>query len=125
MKFQEQLCEEILGWPGRMIYGSKSGYMKAYPDNFPIFNANIITESGGKVWYGDVDIKLDQDNLRKIAEQLPEPIYILSEHDARFENEDKPFEFYKSRAMVIVNGKEISLGPKAEHSYYQEKFEKL
>lgn len=125
MKFQKQLCEEILGWPGRMIYGSKSGYTKMFPDNFPIFNANVITESGGKVWFGDVDIKTDQDKFREISQELREPIYILSEHDARFQNENQSFEFYRSRAMVIVNGKEISLGLKAKHSYYQEKFDKL
>jgi hypothetical protein len=72
----------------RMISGSKSLYMRAYPDNDVIFNANIITESHGKIWHGDLDVTVDRENLEKIAQKLGEPLYILYEMDARFEHEN-------------------------------------
>ncbi|HPI82387.1 MAG TPA: hypothetical protein PK122_04105 [Candidatus Paceibacterota bacterium] len=86
----------------RMISGSKSGYRDRFPDHFVIFNANIVTESRGKVWFGDLDLDLDAFNLMNVAKDLKEPLYILYEMDARFENEDQPFEFYKNRAWAVI-----------------------
>lgn len=74
---------------GRMISGSKSSYRRMYPDNLVVFNANILTEEDGKIWYGDLDLTLDSDKLNKIATELNKKIYVLYEMDARFENEDK------------------------------------
>lgn len=87
---------------GRMISGSKSGYRDRYPDHFVIFNANIVTESRGKVWFGDLDLDLDVFKLMEVAKDLKEPLYILYEMDARFENENAPFEFYKNRAWAVI-----------------------
>lgn len=91
---------------GRMISGSKSGYMEQYPDNQVVFNANIVIESRGKVWHGDLDITRDYENLEKVSEALKEPLYILREMDARFENEDAGFKYWKSRAVAKI-GEEI------------------
>lgn len=91
---------------GRMISGSKSGYREQYPDNLAIFNANIVIESRGKVWHGDLDVTLDYENLEKVSEALEEPLYILREMDARFENENAGFKYWKSRAVAKI-GKEI------------------
>jgi hypothetical protein len=87
---------------GRMISGSKSGYMEQYPDNLVVFNANIIIESRGKIWHGDLDITRDYENLEKVSEALEEPLYILREMDARFENENAGFKYWRSRAVAKI-----------------------
>jgi len=84
----EQL-NTALGYPGRMISGSKSGYRDRHPDNFAIFNSNICTESG-KVWFGDIDLTLQKEALCELAKAHNETIYVLYEMDARFENEETP-----------------------------------
>jgi len=90
---------------GRMITGSKSGYREIYPDHVVIFNANIVTESLGKCWYGDVDLTIDSDKLKDIAKTLKETLYVLCEKDGRFDNEKKPIEFYKEKAFAKFNEK--------------------
>ena len=87
---------------GRMISGSKTAYRNNHPDHEVIFNANIITDPEGKIWHGDIDYTLDKDNLKEIAKQLDRDLYILYEMDARFENENKSIEFYKSKAKFII-----------------------
>jgi hypothetical protein len=79
----------VLGHPGRMISGSKSGYRNRFPDNRPVFNANVCVESG-KIWYGDLDLTLDGEKLQQLADELDEKVYVLYEMDARFENEESP-----------------------------------
>lgn len=93
---------------GRMISGSKSGYYNEHPDNLIVFNANVIIETRGKIWHGDLDVTVDYENLEKVAETLEEPLYILREHDARFDNEDAGIEFWKSRAVAIIGKKDES-----------------
>lgn len=72
---------------GRMISGSKSRYRERFPDNEVYFNANIFVLGEGKVWYGDLDVTKDREDLQKIASQLGKDLYILREMDGRFENE--------------------------------------
>lgn len=73
---------------GRMICGSKSTYRTKYPDHMVIFNANVITKSNSKLWYGDLDINIDGDKLIKISKELGEHLYVLHEMDCRFGNEE-------------------------------------
>jgi hypothetical protein len=87
---------------GRMISGSKSGYKEKYPNNKVVFNANIVTKSRGKIWYGDLDLTLDTAQLMNVARELKEPLYVLYEMDARFENEDQPFKFYENKAVAKI-----------------------
>ncbi len=87
---------------GRMISGSKSGYKEKYPDHKVVFNANIVIKSRGKAWYGDIDLTLDREDLRFIATDLKEPLYVLYEMDARFENENQPFEYYEHKAVEKI-----------------------
>jgi len=86
----------------RMISGSKSLYRNFYPDNLVIFNANVVIESRGKVWHGDLDVTLDMEALKAVANELGEPLYILSEMDGRFGNENRDFDFYKSVAKTVI-----------------------
>lgn len=89
MKNVEKTAEEILGYMGRMIGMSKSGYCQRKPRHLVIFNANVCTQKE-KIWFGDLDITLDKEKLSTLAKTLKEDIYVLYEMDGRFENEDSP-----------------------------------
>jgi len=73
---------------GRIISFSKSGYRERYPDNEVYFNANIFVLGEGKVWYGDLDITKESESLQNIARETGKDLYILSEMDGRFGNEN-------------------------------------
>jgi hypothetical protein len=64
-------------------------YFSAHPDNLVVFNGNVCTDDG-KIWYGDLDITKDEDKLTELASKLGCRIYVLREHDGRFDNEDAP-----------------------------------
>lgn len=84
----ELACKE-LGFYGTMISGSKSGYSSSHPKNFAIFNANLCTAEG-KIWFGDIDVTLSKEALIRLASELNKTIYVLYEHDGRFDNEASP-----------------------------------
>jgi len=90
---------------GRMMSWSKSDYRHSYPKNLVVFNGNIVTEKTGKVWFGDLDITRSMEDLQKVADELQENLYVLKEMDCRFENENKPFSFYKNKAVIIIKFK--------------------
>ena len=79
------LINKLIGYQGRMISGNKRGPK----DHLCVFNGNICTQER-KIWFGDIDITKDTKKLQKVADTFGEPIYILREHDARFENENSP-----------------------------------
>lgn len=85
----ENLLNQVLGWPGHIVSGSKSGYRENNPGNLVIFNSNVCTDEG-KIWWGDVDVTLSKDELQEIAIAEGKTIYVLYEMDGRFENEDSP-----------------------------------
>jgi len=87
---------------GRMVGGSKSGYFNKHPNNVVVFNANIVSKGGGKIWYGDLDVTLDFDKLKEIADELKEDLYILREHDARFDKENAGFKYWKEKAVEVI-----------------------
>ena len=78
-----------LGFPGRMISSSKSGYKERNPDCLVIFNSNVCTEKG-KIWWGDLDVTKSKDALSELAKGTGETIYVLFEMDGRFEHEENP-----------------------------------
>jgi len=86
---------------GRMISGSKSGYMERYPDNLVIFNANVITKNGGKVWYGDLSFPPDTEIMQSICNTLRTNLYVIKEMDARFENENAGIAYWKEKAIKV------------------------
>lgn len=91
---------------GRMISASKSEYCKEHQDNLIIFNANVLTKSHGKIWYGDLDITEDFDKLKNIADILKEDLYILMEGDARFGYEKQSLDILLPKARVIIKCKD-------------------
>jgi hypothetical protein len=68
---------------GRMIAGSK----RSPEGQLCIWNANIITRTEGKVWYGDLNLTKEGNLLKQIAKEYGEPLYVLREMDCRFESE--------------------------------------
>jgi hypothetical protein len=87
---------------GRMIAESKSDYCVEHQGELVIFNANVIIKSVGKIWYGDLNINLDFDSLKNIADQLGEDLYVLMEGDARFGYENDPIQDLIKRAKVTI-----------------------
>ena len=81
---------EVLGYPGRMVCGSKSLYSDRNPANITIFNSNVCTKEDGKLWYGDIDVTIDAEKLLDLAATIGKTVYVLYEMDGRFENEDAP-----------------------------------
>jgi hypothetical protein len=75
---------------GRMISFSKSNYTSKFPSNVPVFNANVCTKDRGKIWFGGLDLTLNESQLVELAAALGEQIYVLYERGARFGNEDSP-----------------------------------
>ena len=71
---------------GRMISGSKSGYASRNKGNVIVFNARICTISEGIIWWGDLDITKDEEELKKVAERIGESLYVLRESDAWYED---------------------------------------
>ncbi len=114
--------QEHLGYFARMISGSKSSYSNSYPDNFVIFNANVCTKEDGKIWYGDLDLTIDEPKLKALAAELQKEIYVLYEKDGRFSDELNPpidrFVF-----MVSPSG-ETTIGTSCK-DYYGYKGKKL
>jgi len=79
-----------LGWPGRILAASKSGYTTKYPKRVVAFNGNVCTKEHGKIWYGDVDTTKDKKALKALAKDLGCVVYVLREMDARFSTEGAP-----------------------------------
>jgi hypothetical protein len=80
---------DALGPAGRLIADSKTRYTQANPSHAAIFNANICLR-GGKVWWGDIDLTVDEPALHAVAARIGEVVYVLYEDDARFDAEDRP-----------------------------------
>jgi hypothetical protein len=55
---------------GRMVSHSKSGYMNKFPDNEVYFNANIFILGEGKIWYGDIDVTKEKEQLKRTINVL-------------------------------------------------------
>lgn len=83
------IAEEKLGMRGRMISFSKSGYVQKNQDNLVVFNSNVCIDEG-KIWYGDLDVTLSYDSLSDLAKETGKTVYVLTEMDGRFENEENP-----------------------------------
>lgn len=110
----ESLIYDLLGARGKLLSASKSIYSYDNPKNLVVFNANLVID-GKKVWYGDIDLTLQYQRLKTISSYVNKKVYILSEIDARFENEEKP---KIENAIAEIDNKYIVLKPK-EHFYIE------
>lgn len=80
---------------GRMVSGTKS----APKGTVCVWNANIITRSHGKVWFGDLNLTRDYNNLVLSATMIGEPLYVLRESDCRFRTAGDSIEELINRAV--------------------------
>jgi hypothetical protein len=73
-------------------FGSKRLYHNAHPNRLGlvIWNANVFCRTKGKIWWGDFDLVTDKKKLRTVARRLRNRLYLLREHDGRFERENLP-----------------------------------
>ena len=76
-----------------------SAYKDAPKGCVCVWNANLISPSAGKVWYGDLNLTRDGKKLKNIAKIRGETLYVLREHDARFGTEDNTTEDMMKRAF--------------------------
>jgi hypothetical protein len=84
-----EVAEEALGTAGRMIAASKSSYRSRFPDQVPIFNGNVCIEPAQKLWFGDLDLTLDEPKLLALARALNTKVYVVFESDGRFGGRDE------------------------------------
>lgn len=77
--------EEHLGHSGRLISGSKTSYVRAYPDHDVMFNACLFDEYGVEVWFGDIDLTLEADRVQAAADEAGQRLVLTPEWPYRFE----------------------------------------
>jgi hypothetical protein len=87
---------------GRIISFSKSRYREEFPDNEIYFNANIFVLGEGKIWYGDIDVTKEKEQLENVAREIGKDLYILREIDGRFGNEELKDSEIITRAMCKI-----------------------
>lgn len=75
---------------GRMISGSKSGYRREHPENVVVFNACIAGDDGAELWWGDLDLTVDEPKLLALAAELGTTLHVLYESDARYIGREQP-----------------------------------
>lgn len=68
-----------------------------------VWNANLCVKSKGKIWFGDLDLTKDKDDLIRLAKERGEDIYVLREKDARFANESQPL-YENAVARISADG---------------------
>lgn len=71
---------------GRMISASKSGYRSRNKENVIVFNARVAILGEGVIWWGDLDVTKDEEQLKKVSSEIGKPLYILYESDAWYED---------------------------------------
>lgn len=88
---------------GRMLNGTKT----QRPGHVRVFNANIFAVPAKgkprKIWFGDLDLTTDREQLLGLAKAEGETLKVLKEHDGRFTNEDKP-RLDKAVATIEADG---------------------
>lgn len=84
---------------GRMVSGSK----RAPEGQRCVWNANVVTKSGGKVWFGDLNLTKEGGLLKEIAAEAGEPLYVLRELDCRFETASDPVDVLIGKAVWNTN----------------------
>jgi hypothetical protein len=68
-----------------------------------VWNANLVSPTQGKVWYGDLNLTREGDKLKLVSIAAGEPLYVLGEMDCRFETENDPVEVLAEKAVWNTN----------------------
>lgn len=93
---------------GRVVSTSKTKYRNNNPGNEVYFNANVFGGEG-KLWFGDIDLTIDSDALQSIADESRVELYVLREHDGRFDNEDRPMTEVRDIAVRTFTPAKLTL----------------
>ena len=107
LEFKEHELSRIFGKAGLSFgrcFGSKSGYRRANRKAVFIPNGNVFCRTHGKIWWGDLDLNCDKPALEKVARRLRCRLYVLREHDGRFEKADLPFDAVRRAALWHTGG---------------------
>ncbi len=96
---------KLMGFPGRMLYPSKSIRQPT-----TIFNANIFNSRAKKIWFGDMEIELDAEKLLALSKRLG-PLFIMREMDGRFLEWIPTIGYLREEALVIIENGAISYSP--------------
>lgn len=104
----EALARWFLGPTGRLLAYSKTEYGELFPTNVFVPNGNLFTDEA-KIWFGDLDLTLDEDGVIEIARRLGSTIYVLHEHDGRFAGRDLEPELYAAVFVARADGS-VELG---------------
>jgi hypothetical protein len=67
---------------GRMISASKTAYSRRLPRNATVFNATVTDETGSGLWWGDLDLTIDEPGLIALAKHFGITVYVFYENDA-------------------------------------------
>ncbi len=86
---QHRIILNIIGPFGRTICNSKTRYSTLHPHNLVVFNATICA-SDKKLWWGDIDLTVDEGRLIELAELVEQTVYLLPEFHSRLDYEMKP-----------------------------------
>jgi hypothetical protein len=73
-----------IGLPlSRLIGLSKSGYVTRHPQHAVVFNATIADGKGNRLWWGDLDLTIDEDRLVTFAQRAGLDLCVYFEGDSR------------------------------------------
>jgi hypothetical protein len=102
----------LVGLPnGRIIAWSKSSYRRNHPDHFAVFNGTIADEAGAGLWWGDLDLTVDEKRLVKLAAALDTTLYVFYEGDwPRFGAEGSVADLPRASFVVRPTG-EVEVPP--------------
>jgi hypothetical protein len=101
---------QSLGLPScRVIAISKSGYRRAWPQHPVVFNATIADETGVGVWWGDLDLTLDEPLLVQLAQELHRTLHVLREADARLLGRRRWIFDLEPAVLIIDPSGEVSI----------------
>jgi hypothetical protein len=73
-----QAMDIHLGYPGRMLSGSKQGPHSVY------WNACVFLEDGTQVWHGDLDTEGEASKVQAAANEAGVPLFLTPEQPFRF-----------------------------------------
>lgn len=104
-----------LGLPwGRLIAESKSGYHAAHPAHLVIFNATVADEAGTPLWWGDLDLTLDESKLVALAVGLDATLCVLWESEViGRELYGWPFDPLTAAVVRLTPAGEVLMGDRA------------
>lgn len=87
----------------RLITASKSSYHRSYHAHLVAFNSTISDDDGHGLWWGDLDVTLDEQSLIALARALSQTLHVLYEH-TRLGEELIPFDLSDELAVISPDG---------------------